>query len=60
MHMKVYQSSELEEAVYKYMEHRSLNLNMHGPESLDAANKLVKDFGIISIVSTGWPWRFRK
>ena len=59
--MKVCSSKDLEEAVFKwYMQERSVKVNLHGTDLLDAAVKLAKHMGIDFSGSTGWLWSFRK
>ena len=60
-HMKVPESRELVEAVYKwYVQQRSVSVNVRGLEIVDAANKLARHMGIESVkASDYWLWRFR-
>ena len=54
-HIKVCSSKELEEAVFKwYTQERSIKVNVHGPDLLDAATKLTRHMGIEFSGSTGW------
>ena len=60
-HMKVCSSKELEEAVFKwYTQERSVKVNVHGTDLLNAATKLARHMGIEFSGSTGWQWWFRK
>ena len=60
-HMKVCSIKELEEAVFKwYTQERSVKVNVHGTDLLDAATKLARHMGIEFSGSTRWLWRFRK
>ena len=59
-HMKVPKTKELEDAVYKwYMQQKSVTVNVHGLEILEATHKLANNLAITSFKgSTGWLYQF--
>ena len=58
--IRVAKSKELEDAVYKwYVQKRSVGVNVHGVDILDAAVKLAAHTAIPFSGSGGWLWQFR-
>ena len=58
-HMRVAESKDLEDAVYKwYVQEHSVVVNVRGVDILDATVKLDAHMGIHYSGSAGWLWRF--